>query len=300
MKSPAEKRIMPPRRRAKYFVQAVAIKTTGAILRLLPLSAASWFGSALFRVIGPFLKADKTARRNLARAFPDWDRAKIDATMREVWDNLGRGAGEFSHVNKINTLSPDGPVEVVGLEHFDRAKAQGGFVVVSAHMANWEIGSLLPAHRGTPLNNIYRTAANPWMDDHFREVRGKFTNRLIPKQGGMREALTALRRGEPMGLLLDQKLNEGVPIPFFGRDAMTANAPIEMALRLKAPILPVRLERIAPVRFRVTVYPPMSVPNSGDLHQDAIEVLTEFNALLESWIRERPGQWFWVHKRWPD
>ena len=288
------------RRWIKYRIQAIAIRCALGTLGFFPLTFASWFGSWMFRLVGPFLKADKVARHNLARAFPDWDQARIDRTVREVWDNLGRGAGEFSHVDRIDLLDPNGPVEVAGLEHVDRARRQGAFVFVSAHMANWEMASLISAQRGYPLNTIYRTADNPWMNRYFRKIRGKFTNKLIPKNGGTRATLASLRRGEPMGLLLDQKLNEGVPIPFFGRDAMTANAPIEMALRLKAPILPVRLERIAPVRFRMTVHPPMAVPDSGDLRADAIAVLTEFHRLLESWVRERPGQWFWVHKRWPD
>lgn len=289
------------RRTVAYLIEAALARGALGLLTLLPFETASTLGGALFRGIGPFLRADRVARRNLARAFPDWDKARIDACMRGVWDNLGRGAGEFALMHRVDASDPHGRVEVVGLEHLLAARRQGGFVVMSAHMANWEIASKVPAGLGFPLNNIYRSAANPWMDRYVRKIRGRFTNRLIPKGlAGARTAMAGLKAGEPLGVLMDQKLNEGVPVPFFGRPAMTAPAPVEMALRLGVPMLPVRLERIDKTRFRVTIHPPMAHPDSGDPRADALSVLGEFNALLEGWIRERPEQWFWVHKRWPD
>lgn len=284
-----------------YAVQALAIQGTLETLSLVPLSVASGFGSRLFRFVGPFLKADKIARRNLAQAFPDWDQAQIDRTVRDVWDNLGRGAGEFSHVTKIDPTDPDGPVTIVGLENLLKARDGGAFILLSAHIANWEMAALVPAYYGIRLNNIYRHADNPWMDKYFRKKRGKLTGRLIPKGvKGVREMLAGLKRGEPLGVLIDQKLNEGRPVPFFGRDAMTATAPIEMAVQLDIPIIPVRLERVDKVKFVLTFYPAMEMPKTGNRGEDALTIIRTFNGMLESWIRERPGQWFWVHKRWPN
>jgi KDO2-lipid IV(A) lauroyltransferase len=284
-----------------YLVEAVAARTLLGFLRLLPFGAASALGSGLFRAVGPRLRAHRIARRNLVCAFPDWDAARIDACLRGVWDNLGRGAGEFAHVDRIDAADPNGRVEVIGLEHLLAAREAGAFVVMSAHMANWEVASVVPAAHGFPLNNIYRSADNPWMDSYVRRIRGRFTNRLIPKGlPGAREAMAGLKAGQPLGLLLDQKLNEGVPVPFFGRPAMTAAAPVEMALRLGLPLLPVRLERIEKTRFRVTIHAPMEPPATGDRRADTLAVLTQFNAMLEDWVRDRPEQWFWVHKRWPD
>jgi len=270
------------------------------VLRRIPFEVASSYGGWLFRTVGPILDGDRVAIENLATGFPDWDKATIDATVTEVWDNLGRGAAEFSHLDKLDPMAPDSRVEIEGLEHLHKAKESGSFVIVSGHMANWEISSVVSARVGMPMNNIYRVADNPWTDAYIRKYRSKYSNRMIPKgTAGSREAFAGLKRGEPLAVLIDQKLNEGKPVPFFGRDAMKAIAPIEMALRLKIPILPSRLERIEKTRFKVTIYPPVEHPESGDRSADAVSVLTSLNQMLESWVRERPGQWFWVHKRWP-
>lgn len=291
---------LPLRRTVRYAIEAFAIRTTLRLCRLLPLRAASAFGGWLFRTVGPFLKADKVARRNLVRAFPDWDKERLDSVIRGMWDNLGRGAGEYSQVDLIQTVgNPD--VDVVGEERLSAIAANGPFVIFSGHLANWEMASLVAAHRGYPMNNVYRTAQNPWMEGYFRRIRGRFTRRLLPKGvDGVRQALKALKRGEPLGVLIDQKYNEGVPIPFFGRDAMTATAPAELALKTGCPLVPVQLERLGGPRFRVTIHPPMTPPDASDTKEAARLLMADANAMLEDWIRARPEQWFWVHKRWSD
>jgi KDO2-lipid IV(A) lauroyltransferase len=108
------------------------------------------------------------------------------------------------------------------------------------------------------------------------------------------------RSGGVLALLVDQKLNEGMAVPFFGRDAMTAPAVAHFALKFGMPIYPSRVERLKGARFRVTVYPPMQMTPTGDLEQDTRRVLTDMNRQLEGWIRERPEQWLWIHKRWPE
>jgi len=131
----------------------------------------------------------------------------------------------------------------------------------------------------------------------FRGDRGEF----IPKDAiAARGAIAALRRGMHLGLLADQKMNDGIPVPFFGRPAMTAPALAVLALRFNCDVLPLRVERLNGARFRVTVFPPPPLSRSGDPHADAAALMARVNAILEEWIRDRPEQWLWVHRRWPD
>jgi KDO2-lipid IV(A) lauroyltransferase len=101
-------------------------------------------------------------------------------------------------------------------------------------------------------------------------------------------------------MLADQKMNDGIALPFFGRPAMTAPALAVLALRFDCDVLPARVERLAGARFRLTVYPPLPLPRSGDHHADVAMLMILVNQTLESWIRDRPEQWFWLHRRWPD
>ena len=116
---------------------------------------------------------------------------------------------------------------------------------------------------------------------------------------GARAAMKHMARGGSLGLLVDQKLNDGVAVPFFGRPAMTATAMAQLALRYKCTVLPARMVRIGPARFRLVVEGPLTAPLTGDRHADVYALTLAMNQVLERWIREDPGAWLWLHRRWP-
>ena len=109
-----------------YPLQGLFIGLLFLICRYIPITWASALGSWVFRVVGPHLRADKVARRNLKNCYPDMTQADIDRTVRAVWDNLGRGAGEWGQVDLIPTMGPNSRVEIVGEEIMNKAIADGG------------------------------------------------------------------------------------------------------------------------------------------------------------------------------
>jgi len=270
-------------------------------LRLLPLDVASAIGGVLARAIGPRLGISKRARRNLARAIPELSSAEIGPMVRCMWDNLGRVVAEYPHLRSIRVFSDPRRVETRGLEHVNAAVAGGRrMILFSGHLANWEIAGLAGGQYGLDIAQIYRAANNPLIDQMIARLRG-VQGELIPKGAvASRRAFAALRRGGHLSLLADQKLNDGIAVPFFGRPAMTAPALALLALRFDCSVLPCRVERLGGARFRLTVEPPLPLHRSGDQETDVLELMTRVNRVLERWIREQPGQWLWLHRRWPD
>ena len=153
---------------------------------------------------------------------------------------------------------------------------------------------------GIPVAQIHRAGNNPLLDHMITRFRGDGA-KLIPKGTvAARRAIEALRRGTHLTLLADQKMNDGIPLPFFGRLAMTAPALAVLALRFDCDVLPAWVERLDGARFRLTIFPPLPVTRSGEPHSDAAALMARVNAMLETWIRNRPEQWLWLHRRWPD
>jgi KDO2-lipid IV(A) lauroyltransferase len=267
----------------------------------MPLDRASALGARIGRLIGPRLGISARARANLGRAMAELGPAEIERVVIGMWDNLGRVIAEYPHLGGFDLYGGDGRVEVVGIEHIDRLRDDGiGAIFFSGHIGNWELASLGGTQRGMPLVHVYRVANNPHVERLIQRMRAPIGGSHHPKGGrGARALLAALGRGEHLGLLIDQKLNEGIAVPFFGRDAMTAPALAELALRFRVPIVPARVERLDGARFRLTVMAPLELPDSGDRDADVLAIMTRVNALLESWIRDRPEQWLWLHRRWP-
>ncbi|MBF0307856.1 MAG: lysophospholipid acyltransferase family protein, partial [Alphaproteobacteria bacterium] len=193
-------------------------------------------------------------------------------------------------------------VEVVGTEHLLAVRDDGRpGLLFSAHLGNWEVLAGCASLLDLPLALVYRAANNPHVERLYREGRSDLGGEYLPKGAeGARGALSALRAGRHLGMLVDQKMNDGIAVPFFGRPAMTAPALAQFALRLRCPVLPARVERLEGARFRIVVEPPLALPDSGDRKADVLALMTTVNARLEGWIRERPEQWLWLHRRWPS
>ena len=261
--------------------------------RLLPVPAASWILGAFMRLLGPMTPWHKRARRNLIAAMPDLEKTDQDKILTAMWWNIGRVIGEYPH---IAALTRKDRVEFVGRENL-RGLTSGGFLI-GAHIGNWEIGPYAAITVNQPVVAIYRPLNNPLLAGLLERRQANYGGDIYRK--GREAALgmvSALKKGQFMCLLIDQKLREGMVVPFVGRDATTSLSYVNLAVRKKVPVMYMHTERLAGCRFRVTISPPISLP---DVEDDAsiLELATEINGTLEQWIRQRPEQWFWPHRRW--
>lgn len=284
----------------RHVLEALALMLAFGLLGALSPEAASNLGGFLGRTLGPRLPVTHRARRNLRLAFPEKSGVELTRILRGMWDNLGRVVAEYPHLGRITAPGSDrvtlGDVAPV-LALRDQRKAG---IVASAHLANWEILPVMAARHGVGMTAIVREPNNPLVRPLIDRLRGVAGGQLTPKgRTGARQAIDVLRRGHVLGLLFDQKLSRGFSVPLFGIEAMTSAAPAQLALRFGCPLVPVRVERTGPARFRVTAHPPIELPTTGDRQADAIQITRELNRILEAWIRERPEQWLWLHRRWP-
>jgi KDO2-lipid IV(A) lauroyltransferase len=263
------------------------------LFRLLPLDWASALGGFLGRAIGPLLPVSKRARDNLRRALPHLD---ADQVVREMWEHLGRCAGEFPHADQIR----DDPqrLQIEGFQYLEALQdGKHPALLFSGHVGNWELSYALGERAKLRVNPVYRAPDNPYMRWLF-ESRVRTSNiELIPKgPAGARQTIKLLSKGELVAMFVDQKMNDGIAVPFFGRDAMTAPALASLALKYKRPVIPFRIIRLKGAYFRAEVLPPFTF-EAGE--GDVLKAMTSVNRLLESWIREYPAQWLWLHRRWP-
>lgn len=281
-----------------HYLQWLGIKTVMGILRLLPMDTASNAMGWLGRNVGPKLRVTRVAERNLRASFPEWNDAQIRETIAGMWDNMARYIGEFPHVAPLTADEFRERCEIVGIDNLLMAQTLGkGTLFFSCHMANWELAAKASWAVGVLASVVYRPLNNRLVDKMVNAHRDQYQLKGLPKtpQGG-RELLMTLKRGNPVAILADQKLSGGIHVPFFGRPAKTGTSIADLALKYNYPVLPARVERIGNngAQFRVTYYPPLEITNT-----DTVEsILLKMHEHMETWIRERPDQWFWVHKRW--
>ncbi len=287
------------RRYVSYPIQGVLGHIFFFLVRLLPFRTASNIGGKIGAWIGPKIGITRRARLNLGLAFPEKTPPEIEQIITGMWDNLGRVLFEYPFLSGLDVRRD---VEIIGAEHLDALREDGKpGIIFGGHFANWEIIPLVPKTRELETHIFYRAPNNPYVGDLFARGHLKTGSEMIPKgPKGARQGLKVLSQGGHLGMLIDQKMNDGIAVPFFGRDAMTAPALAQLALKYDCPVVAGRIERLGDASFRVTFYPPMVIENTGDRHGDILRIMTRVNATLEDWIRARPEQWLWLHNRWPD
>ena len=282
-------------------LEALAYDAAEALARIFPIDAVSDFGGWLFRVLGPLTSSRRVVETNLRIAFPEASDAEIATLLNAQWDQVGRWFSEFPILDRI-IADPD-RVEVVGADRL-RAIADGAgpVVFISGHFSSFEIMPAVIIHSGITCQITYRATNNPYVDERIRKSRVRYGVKLFAPKGteGARELLRAMGRGESVALMNDQKFNGGVAAPLFGVEAYTAPGPASFALRFGIPIQPMSVQRTGKARFRVIVHDPIILEDTGDRTADIEAGVRRINAFMEDRIRERPTEWFWVHKRWPN
>ena len=296
-KSPARRRLD---RWVYYPLQAALLYLLYGLFAVLPVDAASALGGWIGRTVGPRLATpNRRALHNLAMAMPALSESEKRRIIRGMWDNLGRTIAEYPHLQRLG-----GPerLEIVGSEHATGDEvASRPRILTTAHLGNWELAGIWATLNVPPIVLIYRPPNNPAADWLMRRVRAANGMVMYPKgNDGTKAAMRVLSKGGSLGMLNDQKLNRGIAVPFFGHDAMTAPALAVFTLRFDCAVVPLRVERLGGAHFRLTFYPPLDCPRTGDREADVLAMMTRVNEIIEGWVRERPDQWFWMHRRWID
>lgn len=281
-------------------LEAAAFQALLGFLRLIGVEAASAFGGGLLRVLGPLTGTHRTVRRNLQIAFPGMDPAERERLAVDQWDQTGR---TFAELAVMDRLTPEGGrVDVVGLERLHAVRDSGRPVVlISGHLANFEVMAAVIMAAGVPCQVTYRAANNPYVDALIRKSRERYGIRLFaPKGDGTRELMAGMKRGDSIALLVDQKYNQGPEVEFFGQPVNASPGAARLALKFGTVMLPLSVVRLPGVRFRVTAHEPIPVVDRGDKAGAVLDGIQAANRFVEDRVREVPVDWFWVHKRWPD
>ena len=265
---------------------------------------ASNVGGWIAHKVGPSLSVSRIADANLQQAMPALTAAERAVIISGVWDNLGRTTAEMPHLAGLAQTDHGPGWEVEGEHHLASLRAsRQPALFFSGHFGNWEIVLPIASRLGLPVSGFYRAASDPRVDDAIQHLRqqalGPGVMMIAKGSHGARQALLHLREGGSLGFLIDQKMNDGIAVPFLGRPAMTAPAIANFALRFGMPIVPIHVVRLGAARFRLVCEAPITAPLTGDRQADIYALTLAMNQSLERWVHADPASWLWLHRRWP-
>jgi len=306
------------RQRVKWRLEVLAYDGVCLLLKPFSFAQVSAFGGRILRWIGPLTRKNQIVRTGLKTAFPELSPKALDALVTAQWDNTGRTFAEFPLMHRVRVFDTPSQVNVsqvivsrvtvsqgtvsrVTVSGLDILKANAPAIIVTGHFANWEVMAAVLTQSGLPMRITYRKINNPYMDARIRKQREKYGTKFLVQKSthkGGRELFEALKAGASIALLNDQKFNEGLSVPFFGVDAMTAPGATRFALKTGRPLLPISIVRNKS-NFEVRIHDPIPLEDTGNRERDVRAGVEKIVRFTEDIIRANPDQWFWVHRRWP-
>jgi KDO2-lipid IV(A) lauroyltransferase len=240
--------------------------------------------------------------RNLELAFPELSTRERKEILRGVYRSLGRQLVEFCRMARYTAENTRNWIRTEGLERYLAAKARGkGVLIVTGHMGAWELSSFYHSLMGYPMSMIARPLDNRRLDAFVNGIRCLHGNLVLPKDDFARGLLTAMRKGETVGILMDTNMTppQGVFVNFFGRQACTASGVARVALKTGAAVLPgFMVWEEAEGRYVLHFGPQLVFERSADTEADIVAATQLCTSVLETWIRRYPDQWLWIHRRW--
>lgn len=271
------------------------------LLRALPLSVAARLGEGIGRLayhLVPRLRRKGLHQLRIALG-AERSEPELRRLLRAHLGLLGRGLLSYLVLERLGQEATWAQIEVEGEEHLVQALEGGrGVVVVGAHFGLMELaGCWIGAHHGGA--SVGRPSRPGRPTHRLIAVRGSLGARTI-QRGNPRELIRVLRAGKPLCLAADHHVRglKGVFVPFFGTPAHTPLGPANLALRMRAPVVTVRMEWEGWTRHRLILTPPMEPDRDLPADQQPLELTARFTAELESHVRRRPDHWFWLHRRW--
>jgi KDO2-lipid IV(A) lauroyltransferase len=273
------------------------------VLGALPRGAARRVGAAVGGLAWQILpRLRKTGLRNLELAFPEMPAAQRSAILRGEYRSLGWQLAEFCQMARYTRENTQGFIRYEGLENYVAARERGkGVLIVTAHLGAWELSSFWHSLMGYPMSMVIRRLDNPRVDRLVNGIRCLHGNQVLHKDDFARGLLSAMRRGETVGILMDTNMTppQGVFVPFFGVEACTASGLARVALRTGAAVLPGFLVWEAAERKYVLRFGPEIPPVwTGQEEFDIVANTARLTAVIEDYVRRYPEQWLWVHRRW--
>ncbi len=292
-------------RLGNWFVGGIVLALFALMRRLGPDRAPA-LCAAVARSIGPLLPVHRVGLANIRAAFPEKDGVWHQAILKQEWDNLGRVAGEYVHLDKLWDFDPAHPrqgriqIQTNDVALFlDLLNDGKPALCFSAHLGNWELAALAPPAYGMESAVVYRMPNNRIVAREIQRIRAASMGQLIrTRNQAPIEMAGALTAGKHVGMLTDQHFSRGVDITFFGRRCKANPAIARLARHFDCPVVGLRVIRRADGGFTLDGVGPLDLPHDASGKVNVTAATQMINGIVEGWIREYPGQWLWFHRRW--
>ena len=284
-------------KKIRYFVEFLIIIFLLVIFKILGFKLASSLGGLIGRLVGPFFRSKKKILSNISKALPEIEEKNTELIVKKMWENYGRILSEYMFIKNFRNSKYKKFLTIEGQEILDELKdSKEPVVFISGHFNNFELMAMQIEKSGINLAAIYRPLNNIFLNKIMEKIRTKYICRKQIKKGGSgtRELLESFKNNYSIAIMIDQRVSESIKVDFFNQKASTTTIPAQLVKKFGSKIVPIYIERINGVYFKMTVSRPIILEKESTIE----EITLKLNKWLEKMILINPDQWIWSHDRW--
>ena len=281
----------------KYFFEFIFVIFLFLIFKLIGYKNASNLGEFIGKKIGPFFRSNTKIQNNLENSSIGNSKEDRKLIINSMWGNYGRILSEYIYLKKFRQNNLNQFIEIEGLNYLNEIKKNDEQVVfVSGHFNNFELMAMEIERSGINLCAIYRPLNNPFLNIIMESIRKNYIckNQIKKGKSGTRDLLNLFKKNFSVALMIDQRVSEGDDVKLFNRPAKTTTIPAQLVKKYGCRIVPVYIERIKNINFKLFFSEPVKFNDELSLEQ----ITLELNKILEKMILKNPSQWIWSHDRW--
>ena len=281
----------------KYFFQFIFIIIFFSLFKILGLRISSAIGGKMFEIIGPLFRSKNLIHSNIKKAFPDINLKDLNKMTKLMWNNYGRVFAEYMFIKDFRIDNSNSKIEIKGQEILDKIKREGKPVVfISGHLSNFELMAMHLEKSGIKLSAIYRPLNNIFLNKIMERIRKKYIckNQIRKGVGGLKKLINLKKNNYSTALMIDQRVSQGIATNFFNQEALTTTVPAQLVKKYKTPVVPIFIERINDINFKIVIKNPINFNNEASVK----DITNQLNHVLEEMILYKPEQWIWSHNRW--
>ena len=281
----------------KYFFQFIFVIIFFSFFKVLGFSTSSAIGGKLFEYIGPLFRSKKLIHSNLKKAFPNISLYSLNKLTKLMWNNYGRVFAEYMFIKQFREDLSNKNIIIEGQEILEDIKKKNKQVVfISGHFSNFELMAMHIDKSGIKLSAIYRPLNNIFLNKIMERIRKKYICKYQIRKGigGIKKLIKLKKLNYSTALMIDQRVSEGIKSKFFNEDALTTTIPAQLVKKFRIPIVPIFIERINNINFKIVVKNPIIFDNQ----ETTKDITDKLNLVLEKMIIYKPEQWIWSHNRW--
>ena len=281
----------------KYFFEYIFTITSFGLFKILGVKHSSMLGGKIFEIIGPLFRSKKIIHSNIKRALPDINNDNLIKITKQMWNNYGRVFAEYIFIKDFREGKLGSSILIEGQEIIDDiVKNKKQVIFISGHIANFELMAMHLEKSGINLSAIYRPLNNIFLNSKMEEIRKNYIckNQIKKGLGGIKNLIGLIKKNFSTALMIDQRVSEGIFSDLFNEKALTTTIPAQLVKKFNMPIVPVHIERIEEIKFKITISNEINFDKSTSVQ----EITDKLNILLEKMILKRPEQWIWSHNRW--